>query len=71
MEYDRGDRFPFDFLNQIEIHLVQIQKENGHHDHIPFNVKGNGIRVFQCGIFTILGSNTGQKTRYASTLQTT
>ena len=27
-------------LNQMEIHLVQNQKENYHHDHTPFNVKG-------------------------------
>ena len=26
--------------------LVQNQKENCHHDHIPFNVKGNGNIVF-------------------------
>ena len=25
---------------------VFTMKENCHHDHIPFNVKGNGIRVF-------------------------
>ena len=29
-------------LNQIDIHLVQNRKEICHHDHIPFNVKGNG-----------------------------
>ena len=45
MGYDRGDSFPFDFLNQMDFHLVQNQKENCHHDHIPFNSKGNGIRV--------------------------
>ena len=33
-------------LNQMEIHLVQNRKENCHHDHIPFNVKGNGNIVF-------------------------
>ena len=33
-------------LNQIEFHLVQNRKENCHHDHIPFNVKGNGNIVF-------------------------
>ena len=33
-------------LNQIEFHLVQNRKENCHHDHIPFNMKGNGILVF-------------------------
>ena len=45
MEYDRGDSFPFD-LSQMEFHLVQNQKENCHHDHIPFNVKGNGKYSF-------------------------
>ena len=46
MEYDHGgDSFPFDFeLN--EFHFVQIQKENCHQDHIPFNVKGIGSIVF-------------------------
>ena len=33
-------------LNQMEFHLVQNRKENCHHDHIPFNVKGNGNIVF-------------------------
>ena len=33
-------------LNQMDFHLVQNQKESCHHDHIPFNVKGNGNRVF-------------------------
>jgi len=33
-------------LNQMEFHLVQNRKENCHYDHIPFNVKGNGILVF-------------------------
>ena len=42
MGYDRGDSFPFDFRNQMEFHLVQNRKENCHHGHIPFNVKGNG-----------------------------
>ena len=32
--------------NQLEFHLVQNQKENCHHDHIRFNVKGNGNIVF-------------------------
>ena len=30
----------------MELHLVQNQKENCHHDHIPFNVKGNENIVF-------------------------
>ena len=33
-------------LNQMEFHLVQNQKEICHHDHIPFNVKGNRILEF-------------------------
>ena len=32
----------------MEFNLVQNRKENFHHDHIPFNLKGNGILVFQC-----------------------
>ena len=53
MGYDRGDSFPFDFLNQIEFHLVHNRKEYYHHDHIPFNLKGNGVRVFsvQASVF--------------------
>ena len=35
----------FSILNQMEFHLVQNRKENCHHDHIPFNLKGNRIRV--------------------------
>merc|ERR1719154_956877 len=33
-------------VNQMDIHLVQNRRENCHHDHISFNVKGNRIRVF-------------------------
>ena len=36
----------FSILNQMELHLVQNRKENCQHDHIPFNVKGNGNIVF-------------------------
>ena len=36
----------FSILNQMEFHLVQNWKENCYHDHIPFNVKGNGNIVF-------------------------
>ena len=32
-------------LNQMEFHLVTNRKENYHHDHIPFNAKGNGYVV--------------------------
>ena len=30
----------------MEFYLVQIRKENCHHDHIPFNLKGNGNTSF-------------------------
>ena len=33
-------------LSQMDFHLVQNREENCHHNHIPFNVKGNGILVF-------------------------
>ena len=33
-------------LKQIKFCLVQNRKENRHHDHIPFNVKGNRNIVF-------------------------
>ena len=34
-------------MNWIKYHLIHNQKENHrHHDHIPFNLKGNGIIVF-------------------------
>ena len=46
MGYDRGDSFPFDFLNQMEFYLVQNRKENCLHDHIPLHLKGNGNIVF-------------------------
>ena len=46
MGYDRRDGFPFDFEPNGIIHLVQNLKENRHHDHIPFNVKGKGNIVF-------------------------
>ena len=32
--------------NQMDFHLVQNRKENCHHDHIPFNVKGIWSIVF-------------------------
>ena len=41
-------------LNQMEIHLVQNRKENNHHDHIPFNVKGNGNLIFSvCSVSSV------------------
>ena len=33
-------------LTQMKFHSVQNRKENCHHDHIPFNVKGNENIVF-------------------------
>ena len=39
-------QFSFRFWKKIEFHLVQNRNENCHHDHIPFNLKGNGNRVF-------------------------
>ena len=33
-------------FNQMDFHLVQNRKENCHHDHIPFHLKGNRIQVF-------------------------
>ena len=33
-------------LNQMESHLVQNRKKNCRHDHIPFNLEGNGNIVF-------------------------
>ena len=33
-------------LDQMDFHLPQDRKENCHHDHIPFNLTGNGILVF-------------------------
>ena len=52
MGYDRGDSFPFDFgPNGIPFGSVN-RKENCHHDHIPFNVKGNGNIVFSVYLST-------------------
>ena len=45
MGYGRDDSFTFDFEPNGN-HLVQNRKENCHHDHIPFKVKGNGNIVF-------------------------
>ena len=33
-------------FNQMELYLVKNRKENCHHDHIPFNLKGNGNIIF-------------------------
>ena len=45
MGYDRDDSFPFDF-EPNGIPFGSKSKENCHHDHIPFNVKGNVNIVF-------------------------
>ena len=52
MGYDRGDSFPFNFLNQMEFNLVQNRTENCHHDHIQFNAKGNGNIIFSVHLHT-------------------
>ena len=46
MGYDRDDSFPFDFEPNGIPFGSEIQKENCHHDHIPFNMKGNENIVF-------------------------
>ena len=46
MGYGCGDSFPIDFEpNEIPFGS-ENRKENCHHDHIPFSMKGNGILVF-------------------------
>ena len=46
MGYDRGDSFPFDFEPDKIPFGSENLRENCHHDHIPFNLKGNGNIVF-------------------------
>ena len=46
MGYDRGDSFSFDFKPNGIPFSSKNRKENCHHDHIPFNMKGNGNMVF-------------------------
>ena len=46
MGSDRGDSFPFDFERNGIPFGSENRKENCHHDHISFNVKGNGNIVF-------------------------
>ena len=45
-KYYRGDgpanRKSFRFYTYVGFHLVQNRWENCHHDHITFNLKGNG-----------------------------
>ena len=45
MGYDREDSLPFDF-EPNEIPFGSSRKENCDHDHIPFNLKGNGNIIF-------------------------
>ena len=45
MGYDHGDSFPFDF-EPNRIPFGSNRKEICHHDHIPFNVKEIGSKVF-------------------------
>ena len=48
MGNDRGDNFPFDF----ETNGVPFEpNENFPHDHIPFNLKGNGNIVLLMVLF--------------------
>ena len=51
MGYDCGDSFYFDFEQNGFPFGSENRKENYHHDHIPFNLKGNGMLVFSvnCG----------------------
>ena len=47
-------------MNQMEFHLVQNRKENCHHNHIPFNVKGNRnivLSMYTCIVRMGLASN--------------
>ena len=63
MGFDRGGRFPIDFLNQMDSHLdfepnglpfgSENLQENRQHDHIPFNLKGNGNLVLSVCVFDI------------------
>ena len=48
-------QFFFSILNQMQFHLVQNQKENCHHDLIPFNIKGNGNIVLSVQKLASLG----------------
>ena len=51
-------------LNQMEFHLVQNRKENCYHDHIPFDLKGNGHIVFSVFLkWNFFFQNYGHKTQ--------
>ena len=62
MGYDRGDSFPFDF-EPNEIPFGSKSLVNCHHDHIPFNVKGNGNIVYSVHLVSSQsGSEVSKKT---------
>ena len=44
--YDRSDSFRFDLEANGNPFGSENRKETCHHDHIPFNVKGNGNIIF-------------------------
>ena len=46
MGYDCGDSFPFDFESNEIPFGSENRKENCHHNHISFDLKGNGNKVF-------------------------
>ena len=46
MGYDRGDRFPLNSEHNGIPFGSENWKENCYHDHIPFNMIGNGNIVF-------------------------
>ena len=45
MGHDRGDSFLFDFEPNGRPFGLK-SKGKLHHDHIPFNMEGNGVLVF-------------------------
>ena len=49
MGYGRGDSFPF-YFEPNRFQFVSKSKGNCYHDHIPFNLKGNGTIVFSVWI---------------------
>ena len=53
MGYDRGDSLPLDFEPNENPFGSENQKENCHHDHIPFNLKGKGNVVLSVQRHTI------------------
>ena len=60
MGYDRGDSYPFEFEPNGIPFGSENRKKNCPHDHIPFNVKGNGniffsVYMHQTGKTTAIG----------------